>query len=225
MDLELPRDLPTAVVFDCDGTLADTERLADRAWQLTLREHDYEPTRADFAAVIGRPFPWCWDYFAQRADLGDRDDFIGRLRGRFQRLFEEDLDLHDDTVTTMRALAAAGVALAMASSSSHEHVEKVLRRGDLLDLVPVIVGADDVPLHKPDPTPYVAAARGLGLPADACTAVEDTGVGVAAGRAAGMFTVAVVRHGVEPASLREAHRVVHEVTVEALVPTREELAS
>lgn len=216
--------LPTAVVFDCDGTLADTERLADKAWQVTLREHDYEPTPQDFAAVIGRPFPWCWDYYTSRADLGDRDAFVARLRGRFQRLFEEDLDLHADTVATMRSLAAAGVPLAMASSSSHEHVAKVLAHGDLGDLVRVIVGADDVPRHKPDPTPYVMAARGLGLAPDACTAVEDTGVGVAAGRAAGMFTVAIVRDGIDRATLSDAHRVVDEVTVAALVPSREEVA-
>ena len=216
---------PTAVVFDCDGTLADTERLADRAWQLTLREHGYEPTRQDFATIIGRPFPWCWDYFAQRVDLGDRDEFIARLRGRFHRLFDEDLELHPDTVATMRALAAAGVPLAMASSSAHEHVVKVLEHGDLQALVSVIVGADDVPRHKPDPTPYAAAARGLGIPAADCTAVEDTGVGVAAGRAAGMFTVAGVRDGVDRDSLREAHRIIDEVTVAALVPSREEVPS
>ncbi|MFA9445752.1 HAD family hydrolase [Egicoccus sp. AB-alg6-2] len=218
-------DLPTAVVFDCDGTLADTERLSDMAWQRTLREHGYEPSRADFANVIGRPFPWCWDYFAARADLGERDAFLARLRDRFQRLFDEDLQLHPDTVATMRALAAAGVPLAMASSSSHAHVVQVLDRGALTELVDVVVGADDVPLHKPDPTPYVAAARGLGLPAGVCTAVEDTGVGVAAGRAAGMFTVAVVRAGIDPQTLEQADRVVDEVTVAALVPTREEVAS
>lgn len=217
--------LPTAVVFDCDGTLADTERLADTAWQATLREQGYDPSPEDFANVIGRPFPWCWDYFTTRADLGDREQFIGRLRHRFQRLFDDDLELHPDAVATMRALGAAGVPLAMASSSRHAHVVKVLEHGDLTDLVSVIVGADDVPLHKPDPTPYVVAARGLGLPPADCTAVEDTGVGVAAGRAAGMFTVAVVRAGVDRASLVEAHRVVDEVSVAALVPTREEMAS
>ncbi|GGI07155.1 HAD family hydrolase [Egicoccus halophilus] len=217
--------LPTAVVFDCDGTLADTERLAEQAWQLTLREHDYEPSPADFAAVIGRPFPWCWDYFAGRADLGEQAAFVERLRTRFERLFDEDLDLHPDTVATMRALAEAGVPLAMASSSSHRHVLAVLERGDLRELVSVVVGADDVPHHKPDPTPYVVAARDLGLPAERCTAVEDTGVGVAAGRAAGMFTVAVLRPGIERATLAEADRVVDEVTVAALVPERQEVAS
>ena len=217
--------LPTAVVFDCDGTLADTERLADMAWRVTLRERGYEPTPQDFASVIGRPFPYCWNYFASRADLGDRERFVGQLRDRFRCLFDEDLELHPDTVATMLELAAAGVPLAMASSSRHEHVVKVLERGDLTDLVQVIVGADDVSLHKPDPTPYVVAARGLGLPAEDCTAVEDTGVGVAAGRAAGMFTVAVVRAGIDRASLVEAHRVVDEVSVAALVPTREEIAS
>jgi HAD superfamily hydrolase (TIGR01509 family) len=208
---------PPAVVFDCDGTLADTESLSDQAWRESLAAHGYEPTDADFQAVIGHPFPQNWAYFSARIDLGDQATFRSRLRGRFRELFERDLELHDDAVDTLRQLAAAGVPIAVASSSSHEHVLRVLDRGDLTGLVGAVVGADDVPLHKPDPTPYVLAARQLGIEAARCSAVEDTAVGVASAVAAGMFTVAVVRSHAHPEALAEAHRVVDEVTVESLL--------
>jgi HAD superfamily hydrolase (TIGR01509 family) len=217
--------LPAAVVFDCDGTLADTESLSDQAWRETLAAYGYEPTDADFRAVIGHPFPQNWDYFSARVDLGDQASFRHRLRTRFLELFDRDLELHHDAVATLRWLAEAGVPIAVASSSSHEHVDRVLARGDLTELVPVVVGADDVPRHKPDPTPYVVAAQQLGVEPARCTAVEDTPVGVAAAVGAGMFTVAVVRAHGDLDGLAEAHRVVDEVTVEALVPpTREEPA-
>jgi HAD superfamily hydrolase (TIGR01509 family) len=144
--------------------------------------------------------------------------FRHRLRTRFLELFDRDLELHHDAVTTLRRLAEAGVPVAVASSSSHEHVDRVLARGELTELVPVVVGADDVPLHKPDPTPYVVAAQRLGVEPTRCTAVEDTPVGVAAAVGAGMFTVAVVRAHGDPDGLAEAHRIVDEVTVEALLP-------
>jgi HAD superfamily hydrolase (TIGR01509 family) len=214
--------LPPAVVFDCDGTLADTESLSDQAWRESLAVYGYEATEADFRAVIGYPFPQNWAYFSARVDLGDQAEFRGKLRARFLELFDRDLELHDDAVGTLRQLAEAGVPIAVASSSSHEHVRRVLARGQLTDLVDAIVGADDVPLHKPDPTPYVVAARHLGVEAHRCTAVEDTPVGVAAAVGAGMFTVAVVRAHADAAELGQAHRVVDQVTLEALIRPAEE---
>jgi HAD superfamily hydrolase (TIGR01509 family) len=210
--------LPVAVVFDCDGTLADTESLADQAWSETLATYGYDATDADFQAVIGHPFVQNWAYFSARVELGDQASFRHRLRTRFLELFDRDLELHHDAVATLRRLAEAGVPVAVASSSSHEHVDRVLARGDLTDLVRVVVGADDVPRHKPDPTPYVVAAQQLGVEPARCTAVEDTPVGVAAAVGAGMFTVAVVRSHNDLDGLAEAHRIVDEVTVEALLP-------
>jgi HAD superfamily hydrolase (TIGR01509 family) len=210
--------LPDGAVFDCDGTLADTESLSDEAWRETLATYGYELTDEDVRAVIGHPFQQNWDYFTQRAELGDRDAFRAGLRGRFLELFDRDLELHDDAVDTLRALSEAGVPVAVASSSSHEHVRRVLDRGGVLDHVSAIVGADDVPRHKPDPTPYVVAATHLDLDPRRCTAVEDTSVGVAAAVAAGMFVVGVVRAHTRPDDLAEAHRVVDQVTVGSLVP-------
>jgi HAD superfamily hydrolase (TIGR01509 family) len=210
--------LPPAVVFDCDGTLADTESLSDRAWTETLRTYGYTPTSADFQAVIGHPFAQNWDYFTALVDLGDRDRFRTVLRGCFQALFDAELELHADAVGTLRALADAGVPIAVASSSSHAHVERVLARGRLTDAVRVVVGADDVDEHKPLPGPYLAAASGLGVAPSRCVAVEDTGVGVAAAVAAGMFTVAVLRAHQTEEDLHAAHRIVTEVTLAAVAP-------
>jgi HAD superfamily hydrolase (TIGR01509 family) len=224
-DLESPRlatTLPPAVVFDCDGTLADTESLSDRAWRESLAGYGYEPSEADFQAVIGHPFAQNWDYFSARVDLGDQASFRNRLRGRFLELFDRDLELHEDAVGTLRQLAEAEVPIAVASSSSHEHVIRVLERGGLTTLVAAVVGADDVPRHKPDPTPYVVAANHLGVEAARCTAVEDTAVGVASAVAAGMFTVAVLRAHGDPRELAAAHRIVERVTLDSLVRPAEE---
>jgi HAD superfamily hydrolase (TIGR01509 family) len=213
---------PPAVVFDCDGTLADTESLSDQAWRESLAAYGYEAVPEDFQAVIGHPFHQNWAYFSARVDLGDQTEFRSRLRARFLELFDRELELHDDAVGTLRQLAEAGVPIAVASSSSHEHVLRVLERGGLTGLVAAVVGADDVPRHKPDPTPYVVAARHLGVAAERCSAVEDTAVGVASAVAAGMFTVAVVRSHGDARALAQADRTVERVTVEALLRPTEE---
>jgi HAD superfamily hydrolase (TIGR01509 family) len=214
--------LPTAVVFDCDGTIADTESISDRAWEATLGEHGYTPTRDDFRAVIGHPFPQNWAYFAARADLGERDLFRARLRARFIDLFDRELAVYPDAVATITALDDADVPIAVASSSSRSHVGRVLDRAGIRDRITAIVGADDVERHKPDPTPYLAAAAALGVDPRDCSAVEDTPVGLAAAVGAGMFTIAVVRAHGAAGELSDAHRVVEEVTVAALVPDHDQ---
>ncbi|TVR35672.1 MAG: HAD family phosphatase [Nitriliruptor sp.] len=210
--------LPRGVVFDCDGTIADTESLSSRAWGHTLATYGYEPTSEDFDAVIGHPFRQNWAYFSARVDLGEQDRFRASLRERFIDLFDRELVLYPDAMATMRQLHAAGVPIAVASSSSHGHVERVLDRGGLTSLVGVIVGADDVERHKPDPQPYLTAADRIGVPAPDCAAIEDTAVGLAAANAAGMYTVGIVRAHGSPAGLSAAHRVVHELTADALRP-------
>lgn len=219
-ELEAMDRRPDAVIFDCDGTIADTESISDRAWTETLVAYGYETTPEDFRAVVGHPFAQNWAYFSARAELGDQDAFRSRLRARFIELFDQRLVVHDDVLTTMRELAAGGVRLAVASSSTHRHVERVLDRADLSGVVEAIIGADDVTAHKPDPEPYLAAARALEVDPTRCAAVEDTPVGVRSAVAAGMYTVAVVRQHGDPSELGHAHRIVDEVTVGAVFPER-----
>jgi HAD superfamily hydrolase (TIGR01509 family) len=210
--------LPDAVVFDCDGTLADTESISDRAWAETLGTYGYRPTGDDFRAVLGHPFAQNWDYFAQRVDLGDQRRFRAALRTRFGELFDRQLELHDDALGTLRSLADAGVPIAVASSSTHAHVDRVLARGGVGDAVRAVIGADDVDEHKPAPAPYLAAAAALGMAPQRCVAVEDTAVGVASAAAAGMFTVAVLRDHQSREDLAAADRIVEAVTVAAVIP-------
>lgn len=202
-----------AVVFDCDGTIADTESVAEAAWTAMLAERGYEATRKDFAAIIGHPFPQNWEHFAARATLGDRDVFRAELRVRFLALMEDGFRVYPDAVATMRALAQRGATLAVASSSSRAHVERVLVRAGVERLVAVIVASEDVREHKPHPRPYLEAVGHLGVPAERAGAVEDTAVGVASARAAGLFTVGVRRRDVPVHVLDEADRVVDEIDV------------
>lgn len=210
--------LPPAVVFDCDGTLADTETIADRSWEDALRLHGYDPSPQDLTAIIGQPWHRCWDYFSERVDLGDEVRFRAQIEAFFVPRFEQELELYDDALETMRTLAEAGVGIGVASSSRSEAVQAVLERAGVTDLVGAVVGQQDVTRHKPDPEPYLTAARLLDVDPRSCAAVEDTPVGVAAAVAAGMFTVGILRRSTPPDALSAAHRVVDRITVSALTP-------
>ncbi|MBW3621339.1 MAG: HAD family phosphatase [Actinobacteria bacterium] len=211
------RELPAGVVFDCDGTLIDTEPLSERAWQEVLGRRGYVPTAEDFAAVLGRPGTYSFTYFDERVGLGDPDVLRREMRAAFDDCFEQ-VEVFADAVATIQELHAARVPVAVASSSSRRHVLRSIASCGLADVVVAAFGADDVDDHKPHPRPYLAAAEALGVPARRCSAVEDSRVGIASASAAGMFTVAVRRGNVPEADLAGADRVVDEITVAALVP-------
>ncbi|WP_052667874.1 HAD family hydrolase [Nitriliruptor alkaliphilus] len=213
--------MPAGVIFDCDGTLADTETLSARAWRDVLARRGIEVTDADHAAIIGHAWPRGFDHFSARADLGDQEVFRSELRAHAVAIYDEHLRLFPDAADTLRALSGAGVPVAVASSSSRAHVLRCLERGHLGDHVTAVIGADDVRDHKPHPEPYLAAAAALGVPATRCTAIEDTPIGLTSARAAGAFTVAVERGVVDPAGLTVADRVVRTLDVSVLVPPRD----
>ncbi len=205
-----------AVVFDLDGTLADTERLSDLAWREVLARRGYAATPADFAALVGRPVAANLAHFAERVEIGDPEAFRAEVRTAFLALVATDLRLHADAVGALRALAAEGVAVAIATSSTRDHAARVLAAGDLERLVGTVVAAEDVVRHKPEPDPYLEALRRLGVPPALAAAVEDTPVGAASARAAGAWTVAVRRAHAVPELADAAHVVVDAVSVEVL---------
>jgi HAD superfamily hydrolase (TIGR01509 family) len=209
--------LPDAVAFDCDGTIADTESLSAIAWAEVLRSRGLVWTDEDFRALVGRPFAANWLHFRARGDLGDEQTFRSDLRGRFRELFEDRLEVHDDVVGAMRALAQRGVPMAVVSSSGRAHIERVLVRAGVTGLVAHIVASGDTEEHKPDPAPYLAACVALGVDPQRTVGVEDTTTGARSARAAGLHTVVVRRaHAVEELHMH-AHVVVDDLRVDDLL--------
>ncbi|MFW5933096.1 MAG: HAD family hydrolase [Actinomycetota bacterium] len=213
--------LPDAVLFDCDGTLADTEPISARSWADVLGPRGYQLTDEDIRAVLGHPYRRSFAHFSRRVELGEPKSFAAELRASFQARMAEELTLHQDAVGSLRAMARAGVPIAVVSSSSRAHVERVLAHDGLGGLVTVIVGADDVEEHKPHPLPYQRAAWLLGVATERCSVVEDSEVGVAAGVAAGCFVVGVDRGIHDAAALVAADRVVTTLTTHALIPPQD----
>ncbi len=207
---------PEAVAFDCDGTIADTESLSELAWSEVLSSRGVAWTPADFHALVGRPFAVNWAHFSARCDLGDEEVFRGELRGRFRALFDSGLVIHDDAVEVMGRAARDGLGIAVVSSSTRDHIERVLDRAGVSALVEHIVASGDTTEHKPAPDPYLAACRLIDVAPARTVGVEDTPTGVRSSRAAGLWTVAVRRAHAVPELAEHADVVVDRLSVEDL---------
>src|SRR5688572_18529803 len=134
----------TAVIFDCDGTLVDSEPLARTAWERSLAPHGYTVTEADLATKTGLPFPRVHAYFADLVELPEADRFWASYAAELFALIDRGLVLFDDAVAAARELRARGVPVAVASSSPRERLDRTLERAGLADAFDVTVAGDEV---------------------------------------------------------------------------------
>ena len=207
----------TAVIFDCDGTLVDSEPLARAAWERALAPYGYTVTAQDVEACIGLPFPRVHDYFAARVGLPDPDAMWAVFSAELFDLIDTRLVRFEDAIGAARELRERGVPVAVASSSPRERLQRTLRRAGLLEAFDVTVAGDEVSHGKPAPDMFLLAAERLGVEPGACVVIEDSPPGVQAGVAAGMVTLAVCRVPGTEASLAAADRVVNTLSADAIL--------
>ena len=207
-----------AVIFDCDGTLVDSEPLARAAWERTLGPYGYAIGDEEYPGLVGLPYARVHGYFAERIDgLPDAGAFWEDYSAALFALIDGELVAFADALETVGALRERGVAVAVASSSPRARLDRTLRRAGLEEAFAVSVAGDEIEHGKPAPDMFLAAADRLGVAPAACAVIEDSAPGVAAGLAAGMRTVAIVRDGEDPARLADAHVVLRALGADAVL--------
>ncbi len=182
-----------AVLFDLDGTLADTVELILRCYRHTMEVHlGASPPDERWLAGIGTPLTDQLRAFARDADEALA---MARTYGDFQKT------IHDQMVTPfpgavemVAALRARGVAVGVVTSKRLEIARRTLARCGFTDGYDVLVCADEVTRGKPDPEPVILALERLDLTgaADRTLFVGDSPHDLKAGRAAGTKTAAAL---------------------------------
>jgi HAD superfamily hydrolase (TIGR01509 family) len=183
---------PDAIVFDMDGVLFDTETIVRDAMSAAARRLGFEvppslflsllglsgaPSRALLAAHYGQDF----DIDAYWIEV-DRD---------FERLLEGRTFIKPGVVDLLDWLDERRLPRAIATSSQHTHVQRNLAIHGLSDRFDTVVAHGDCEHGKPNPAPFLTAARRLGVEPRRCIALEDSYNGVRAASAAGMMTIMV----------------------------------
>jgi HAD superfamily hydrolase (TIGR01509 family) len=189
------------LIFDCDGVLIDSERLAVKVDVLVLRELGWplseaevierfvgrsdRDTEAEIEAHLGHKLPAGWQQ---------------RFKPLYERAFEANLAPVDGV---LEALDAISLASCVASSGTHEYLRYTLGLTGLYErFAGRIFSAEDVAAGKPAPDLFLHAAEQMGAIPSACLVVEDSRPGVEAARAAGMRVLAYAG-GLSPRELLE----------------------
>ncbi|WP_280853028.1 MULTISPECIES: HAD family phosphatase [unclassified Streptomyces] len=183
----------TAVIFDLDGTLVDSEPNYYEAGRRTLAEHGVPDfTWADHQRYVGistRETVTRWkSLYGLRASVAE---LLADKNRRYLELARTATRVYPEMRKFVELLAGEGVPMAVASGSSPEAIDAILAGTGLDAYLRTTVSADEVPHGKPAPDVFLEAARRLGArPAD-CVVLEDAAPGAAAAHAAGMRCIAV----------------------------------
>ena len=197
-----------ALVFDFDGLICDTETSAFETARAIYAEHGVELTVEQWQDRIGtRGRPWYADLEAAVGPLSNRDVVVEKRRLAHHEQVRAEAAMPGVEAFVVDA-SDAGLALAVASSSSAGWVREHLDRLGLLDRFAVLSCANDEVPAKPDPHVYRLAVERLGVTPHDATAFEDSPNGIAAARAAGLRCIAVPNRITEGLDLSAADVVV-----------------
>jgi HAD superfamily hydrolase (TIGR01509 family) len=179
-----------AILFDLDGTLADTERLQWRAYREVLLEHGVDvgldEYRRHWIAVEGGPEYACRTYALPYGPAELRE----RKTARYRALIQGEVPPCAGAVAALERLRPTH-QLAIATNTVRAELDYLLAKLGMTGLLHHTIAREDYAQPKPAPDAYLTAARVVGVPAAECVVVEDTQRGMRAGLAAGMRVVVV----------------------------------
>jgi HAD superfamily hydrolase (TIGR01509 family) len=187
-----------AVVFDLDGLLLDSEPAWDEARRQVTGEHGGRWADQATLDMMGMSSPEWSRYLHQRLGVPlAPEEIAARVVERMQALYRRHLPLVPGARPAVERLARRW-PLAMASSSNRPVIDLALSLAGLARFFRATVSSEEVARGKPAPDVYLEAARRLGIDPAHCVAIEDSGSGILAARAAGMRVVAVPNRAFSP---------------------------
>jgi HAD superfamily hydrolase (TIGR01509 family) len=181
------------VIFDMDGLLLDTERLAMRGLAAAAEVIGIDAPEDFCHSMIGIPVDGCRRLVKERfGDDFPADRFLDEAARQLEVLIEAGhLTLKPAALDIVGGLEALGIPKAIATSSSRAKAERHLQKVGLLGRFDAIVTRDDVARGKPHPDVFLRAARAIGQVPGRCLALEDSYNGVRAAAAAGLTVIMV----------------------------------
>lgn len=186
-------DGTTALIFDCDGTLADTMPAHYVAWRETLAAHGIEFSEDRFYGLAGVPTPRIVRIVADEHGVALDEAAVAAIAAAKEDRFMGS----GDGIVPIAAVAAiaeryrGNLPIAVASGGEHRVVRHTLTAIGALQWFDAIVAAEDTERHKPEPDVFLEAANRLGVPATGCVVFEDSDLGIEAAHRAGMTAVDV----------------------------------
>ncbi len=182
-----------AVLFDCDGVIADSEP----SWNEIDGEHlafygvpGYKGEHK--TKVIGKSFALAANFYRDLYNLSPLpEELIEHRTGVAARFYADKIPTFEGVAEVLTELRARGLKIALATSAVGSLIRPFLDRHDISRFFDAIITGEQVKNGKPHPDIYLLAAKSVGVAPANCLVVEDALAGLESGRSAGCQTVAI----------------------------------
>lgn len=198
----------SAIIFDMDGVIVDSEPRHERAFREVFQEMGYGETHGiEFPEYYGRSDHALWiDFIEKHRPAQTLDELSEWKQRRFLEMIRQEQPIFENLPELVQRLSLI-YKLGLASGSYHPVIDAILALKDLRQFFPVVVSVQDVQRGKPSPDVFLRAAELLQVPPEECCVIEDSAAGVEAAIAAEM-TVIGITNSIPREKLSRAHHVV-----------------
>jgi len=190
---------PSAVIFDMDGLMFDTENLTIPIWETAGKPFGYKISRDIVLRTIGISSKKSREIMLEEfgADLP-----YEKIKEEFKRLVKKEIDENGVPKKPgldylLESLSGAKIPFGVATSTHRETAVNLLKKAGIHDKFAAITCGDEVENGKPAPDIFLLAAKKLGFPPSACAGLEDSSAGLRGLHAAGMRSI-FIKDVIEP---------------------------
>ena len=181
----------SAILFDLDGTLANTDPIHFTLWQNILKDYDIQLDQEFYqknisgntnAQVVAKILPQL------SAQEGEQ---MGIDKEAMYRQQAKTLSPTPGLERLIKLTEEIPLKRAVVTNAPRENAEHMLEALQLIETFPIVVVSDDAPPGKPDPAPYKLGLERVGVPSNKAIAFEDSTTGIRSAVAAGIYTIGV----------------------------------
>ena len=180
------------VLFDLDGVIVDTLHYHYQAWQYMFEKHGGSVSKQTILLHEGRKSREILPILIKESGVlipeDKQDQFIEEKRVFYRSIVK--LSHFPKSFEVVDTLKRRGFKVALVTASAFRNMEYALNSAQR-ELFDFILTGDEIERAKPDPEPYLTAARHLGLKPEECVVIENAPLGIEAAKAAGMQCIAI----------------------------------
>ena len=201
------------ILWDCDGTIMDTERLYAYAWQTHLKQFGLSIPEDEIKQFVGVDDRVVHSFYSDQVDLENFDQTMHKLGFIIENSLDERI-IFQDAKQLLYQLSHLEFKQACASASPYNLLSKKLQKFKVDSYFDFIIGGDQVNRNKPYPDIYNKAIEKLGTSYN--LVIEDSPTGILSGKASGSYVLAINRGMFSKEQLSEADQIVEMLDIEII---------
>ena len=201
------------ILWDCDGTIMDTERLYAYAWQTHLKQFGLSIPEDEIKQFVGVDDRIVHSFYSDQVDLENFDQTMHKLGFIIENSLDERI-IFQDAKQLLYQLSHLEFKQACASASPYNLLSKKLQKFKVDSYFDFIIGGDQVNSNKPYPDIYNKAIEKLGTSYN--LVIEDSPTGILSGKASGSYVLAIDRGMFSKEQLSEADQIVEMLDIEII---------